>query len=114
MSGFEIIAAVFLIAGFVFLVIATLGLFRFPDFYTRLHSSGIGDTLGAFLVIIGMMILCGLKLITIKVFMIFGVILLTNPMGTNLITMAGIHKHDYQNYNEKVRPSQNDDEKEGE
>lgn len=114
MGIWEIIAAICIIAGLVFLAIATAGLFRFPDFYTRLHSSGIGDTLGALLIIVGMMILCGLKLITIKVFMIFGIILLTNPMGTNLITMAGIHKHDYQNYNEKVRPKQTETEKEGE
>lgn len=103
MSIANIIASVLMILGLVFMAISALGLFKFPDFYTRLHSSGIGDTLGLFLIILGMIVLCGFKLISLKLFLIFGVLLLTNPVGTNLITMAGVHFHDYQKYNEKVR-----------
>lgn len=103
MSIMNIIASILMILGLVFMAISAFGLFRFPDFYTRLHSAGIGDTLGLFLLILGMMIVCGFKLISLKLFLIFGLLLLTNPVGTNLITMAGVHFHDYQKYNEKVR-----------
>ena len=38
----EVITAILLILGFIFLVFSALGVMRLPDFYTRLHSSGIG------------------------------------------------------------------------
>lgn len=103
MSIINIISSICIIVGLIFLAISALGLFRFPDFYTRLHSAGIGDTLGLLLIITGFAILCGFRLITVKLFLVFGLIMLTNPVGTNLITMVGVHFHDYQNYNEKVR-----------
>lgn len=100
MSVQEIIAAVLMLLGFVFMLISALGLFRFPDFYSRLHSTGIGDTLGCTLIIAGMMVLTGLKLITVKILLIPLILFLTSPMATNLIMSAAIHKHDYENYKE--------------
>lgn len=103
MTVWNIIASALILIGLLFMAVSALGLFRFPDFYTRLHSSGIGDTLALLLIILGMIINCGLKLISLKLLLIFGIIILTNPVGTNIITMVGIHFHDYQNYNEKLR-----------
>ncbi len=100
MSVQEIIAAVLMLLGFVFMLISALGLFRFPDLYSRLHSTGIGDTLGCALIIAGMMVLTGLKLITVKILLIPVILFLTSPMATNLIMRAAVHKHDYENYNE--------------
>jgi len=35
-----IVALVLLFSGFFFIVVAALGVIRFPDFYTRLHAAG--------------------------------------------------------------------------
>lgn len=97
----NIIVIVLAVAGLTFLTISVLGLYKFPDFFTRLHAQGVGDTLGALLLILAMVVAAGLKLISIKIFLLFLIIMLTNPLGTNLIMIAAIHNSDYHKYNEK-------------
>lgn len=96
-----IIALVCIGAGVCFMVVGAVAVYRFPDFFTRLHGAGVGDTLGALLVTIGMVILTGLKLLSVKVLLVFLVLLLTNPLGTNLIMIAAVQVHNYQGYNNK-------------
>ncbi|MDD4146671.1 MAG: monovalent cation/H(+) antiporter subunit G, partial [Clostridia bacterium] len=50
------LALIFLLSGFFFITVAALGVIRFPDFYTRLHAAGKGDTLGIALFVIGLAI----------------------------------------------------------
>lgn len=95
------IVAVLALAGLVFMAISFLGIVKFPDFFTRLHAQGVGDTLGALLLILAMMVATGFKLISLKIFLLFFIIMLTNPLGTNLMMIAAIHNKDYQDYNEK-------------
>jgi len=48
-----ILAIIFMIAGLFFFTTGTIGFLRFPDFYSRMHATGKGDTLGALLSLIG-------------------------------------------------------------
>ncbi len=85
-----ILSVLFMCGGFFFFTTATIGLIRFPDFYTRLHATGKGDTLAVFLSLIGLGIyegltLSGLKLILIAVFM-----MLAQPTATHAISRAGL------------------------
>lgn len=92
------ISALLLAAGAIFLWISAIGVVKFPDFYARLHAAGIGDTLGAFLLTLGIMVKAGWTLLSLKVFVVFLLYLLTNPLGTNLIILEAIHAKDYQGY----------------
>ena len=98
----NIIAIVLISLGFIFMLISAVGLFRFPDFYTRLHSTGIGDTLGSLLILLGLIVLIGAKLLSLKIVLIAAILIITSPIGTNLIMSAAIHKHDYEGYNEMI------------
>ena len=51
----DLISAGLLAAGSIFVLIGGFGLIRLPDFYTRLHAAGITDTLGAELILLGLM-----------------------------------------------------------
>ncbi len=51
-----IITAVFLGIGCFFIIVTSIGIVRFPDFYSRLHPAGKTDTVGQALVLIGLMI----------------------------------------------------------
>ena len=57
-------------AGSIFILIGALGLVRLPDFYTRMHAAGVTDTLGAELLLLGMMLQAGLSLVTLKLILI--------------------------------------------
>ena len=48
------VTVVLLSAGLFFFFSATIGFLRFPDFYTRLHAVGKGDTLALLLCVIGL------------------------------------------------------------
>lgn len=108
MSLQNIIAVIFISCGFLYMAIAALGVIKFPDFFTRLHAAGVGDTFGALLITFGIIIYTGFKLLSLKVFIIFFILLLTNPLGTNLIMLAAVYSHNYQNYNYKKRLKNNE------
>ena len=48
MTATMIITAVLIILGLLFMLASLIGIAALPDFFTRLHAQGIGDTLGAF------------------------------------------------------------------
>lgn len=76
-------------AGFCF--IGGLGLLRLPDFYSRIHGSGVTDTLGAGLVLLGLGFQSGLSLVTVKLVMIAIFLLLVSPVATHAIARAARH-----------------------
>ena len=75
-------SAILLSAGSLFILIGALGLVRLPDFYTRMHAAGVTDTLGAELLLLGMMLQAGLSLVTLKLILISLFILRTLPPHT--------------------------------
>lgn len=86
----EALSWVCLAGGSLFVFIGTLGVLRFPDVYTRMHAAGITDTLGAALILFGMMIQAGLGLLSIKLFMMLIFILCTSPVATHALARSAI------------------------
>ena len=84
----DLISAGLLAAGSIFVLIGAFGLIRLPDFYTRLHAAGITDTLGAELILLGLMFQAGLSLVTIKLFLISLFIFFTSPTATHAVANA--------------------------
>ena len=86
----EVIGGVLMVAGAFFALVGGIGLIRLPDFYTRMHAAGITDTLGAGLVLIGLMFSGGLSLATVKLVMILTVLLLTSPTAGHAVARAAL------------------------
>ena len=103
------IAAALIIVGLLFMIASLAGIIRLPDFFARLHAQGVGDTLGAFLILAGMMVWTGANLLSVKILLIFIIIILTNPLGTNLMMIAAINRVDYQGYASKMKGEDNSD-----
>ena len=97
-----IICAILTVLGLVFMTASLIGIAKLPDFFTRLHAQGVGDTIGAFLILAGMMAAAWGGLLPVKILLIFIVIVLTNPIGTNLMMIAAINKEDYLGYRTKM------------
>jgi multicomponent Na+:H+ antiporter subunit G len=94
----SVIAIVFIVGGIFFFATATIGLLRFPDFYTRMHATGKGDTMGAFLTLTGLAIYnlhhgfaLEAILVSIKIMFIAAFIFIANPTATHAITKAGLN-----------------------
>lgn len=93
----DIASWLFIVAGSAGLVISGLGLLRLPDFYTRLHASGVTDTFGAELLIVGMAIQAGFTLLAVKLVIIGLFLFFTGPAAThaaaNAAWVAGLKPH---------------------
>ena len=82
-------------AGLFFFFATTIGLLRFPDFYSRMHAAGKGDTLSSLLMLLGLAIYnlhhisTGSILVTVKILLIIMFIFLASPTATHAIIDAG-------------------------
>jgi multicomponent Na+:H+ antiporter subunit G len=82
---------VLLVLGGAFAIAGGIGLLRLPDFYTRLHAASVTDTMGAGLIILGLMLQAGLTLVTVKLFLIINFLILTGPTATHALAKAARH-----------------------
>jgi multicomponent Na+:H+ antiporter subunit G len=87
----DLLSWISLIAGSVFIIIGTIGLIRFPDFFTRLHAASIVDTLGCIFIMFGLMLQAGLSIVTVKLFLVVVFILLTTPAAAHALAKAALH-----------------------
>ncbi len=84
----EIIAVFFMLAGFFFFFTATVGLLRLPDFYSRMHATGKGDTLAALFSLIGLAVYEGFSITSVKIVLIAVFLFLAQPTATHAISRA--------------------------
>lgn len=87
----QILSGILIAAGAFFYVVGAIGIYRMPDVFTRMHAAGISDTVGAGLLILGMMIAGGFTLVTAKLAIIMGVILFTSPVATHALAQAAMY-----------------------
>jgi len=82
---------VLLVTGGALIIIGGIGLVRLPGFFSRLHAVSIPDTLGAALVVAGLMIQAGLTLVSLKLLLILLFLLFTGPTATHALAKAALH-----------------------
>jgi multicomponent Na+:H+ antiporter subunit G len=81
---------VLLSAGGLFVLVGGIGALRMPNLYTRMHAASVTDTMGAVLVISGIMVQAGLSLATIKLAAILLFLLITSPTSSYALASAAI------------------------
>ena len=79
---------ILIVIGSGFCVIGALGLLRMPDFFTRMHAASLIDTLGAWLLLLGMMLQAGFSLVTVKLIFIVLLLFFTSPTATHALARA--------------------------
>lgn len=84
----EIITGILIFAGCFFIVVASIGIVRFPDFYSRIHPAGKADTLGQALVLLGLIVYEGFSLVSVKLLIVIVFIFIANPTATHAIAKA--------------------------
>lgn len=89
----ELVTGCFLIVGALFLLIGSIGLFRLPDFYMRLHGPTKASTLGIGAILMASIVFFSFKRsgISIKEFLIILFIFLSAPITANMLSKAALH-----------------------
>ena len=80
-----VLTVISLLAGLFFMAVSVVGVIRFPDFFSRLHAIGLGQSLGMGFCCIGLLIYQGPDITGIKIFMVLVVSMLAGPIGTHII-----------------------------
>ncbi|MDH3671812.1 MAG: monovalent cation/H(+) antiporter subunit G [Gammaproteobacteria bacterium] len=91
MAAIDVLSWICLVTGGFFGIVGGIGLLRLPDLFSRFHAAGVTDTLGAGLILIGLMLQAGWSLITIKLVLILGFGLFTSPTATHALAKAALH-----------------------
>ena len=97
----EIASWVLILAGSAFTIIGAVGLLRMPELFTRMHAASVTDTLGAGLLLLGMMLQAGLSLVSVKLLFILALFFFTGPVVTHALAQVALH--------EKITPMLSED-----
>jgi multicomponent Na+:H+ antiporter subunit G len=86
----EILSIIFTVAGLFFLIVAAIGVIRLPDVFSRAHAISLTDSLGAFLMLIGIALHEGLGTNMFKILVVLALIYIINPVITHATIRAAL------------------------
>jgi multicomponent Na+:H+ antiporter subunit G len=84
----NIFISILLVFGALFILIASIGLLRFKDFYSRMHAATKATSFGILLLLIGVILHFGSWNITVKSFLIILFIYTTAPLAAHSIAKS--------------------------
>ncbi len=87
----DIVSGILLIAGVFFGLSGAMGLFRFPDFYTRVHAASVTDSVAAILILGGLLLQTSFDLNTAKLLFILAFLLITSPTASHALAKSARH-----------------------
>ena len=79
-----------LLAGGTFSIIGAVGLVRMPSLFTRMHAASVTDTLGAGLVLLGLLLQAGPTLVALKLIVLGLLIVFASPTATHALAKAAL------------------------
>lgn len=90
-DALDIASWIFLVIGGFLGITGALGLFRFPDFYTRLHAASVTDTLCAGFIVAGLLMQADSAMTVFKLLMILLILLYTSPTAAHALAKSALH-----------------------
>lgn len=84
----DIASWLLMLLGSLAIVTGAIGIVRFPDFYARMHATGITDTAGAELILIAMALQAPSWPVVAKLVFISFFLFMTSPVSTHAIAHA--------------------------
>ena len=85
-----IVAGILILSGLFALGIATIGIFRFSAMLNRIHVASKCDTFGALLILLGLMVMSGWTIFSLKLFLVIVFLWLCNPVASHLIARSEV------------------------
>lgn len=84
----DVVTVASLFAGLFFVIAGSIGVIRLPDFYTRLHSAGVTDTLGAELILFALILQSDSWQVIAKLLLVAFFLFVTTPTSTHAVANA--------------------------
>ncbi len=81
----EIITAICLLIGSTLMLVAAVGLLRFPDLFTRMHAATKVGTVGIIFMVLSVAVYFGDIGVTVRAFLVIAFFFLTAPIAAQII-----------------------------
>lgn len=89
-EALHVLSALCLGGGGLFCMVGGVGLIRMPDFYTRMHAASVIETMGAGLILLGLMLEAGLSLVSVKLAMVGLLLFFASPSASHALARAAL------------------------
>lgn len=87
----DVVSSILLIAGVFFGLSGAIGVFKFPDFFTRIHAASITDSITTILIIGGLLLQTSFDLNTAKLMFILVFLMITSPTASHALAKSARH-----------------------
>ena len=91
MNVLDIVSSILLLTGVFFGLSGAIGLFKFPDFFTRVHAASVTDSIAAILIIGGLLLQTDFDLNTAKLLFILLFLMITSPTASHALAKSARH-----------------------
>ena len=98
----DVLSWALILGGCFFILVGALGLLRMPDVFTRLHAHGVIDTMGAGMILGGLMFQTGLGLVTFKLVLVLVLVWFSSPISTYALARAALKSGEEPYWNEEL------------
>ncbi len=88
----NLLSGISLLAGAFFCLVGAFGQLRMPDFYARMHAASVLETLGAGLILLGLLLQAGFTLVAVKLLMIGLLIFFASPTASHALARAAMSR----------------------
>jgi multicomponent Na+:H+ antiporter subunit G len=85
-----VVGALLILAGLFVFVTAVIGNFRFQFVLNRMQAAALGDTMGIFLCLLGVMVLAGWDAMSLKLILIIVFFWISSPVASHLLVKMEI------------------------
>ena len=82
------LAMALIVAGLFFLVVGSIGILRLPNVFARAHALSVTDSLGAFLVLVGLALYQGFTVNLLRILIVLALIYMLNPVISHATVRA--------------------------
>ncbi len=87
-GALDVLSWACLLTGSFFALVSSLAMLRLPDFYSRVHGASITDTMGAGLILLGLVFQAGFSLVTVKLALVLMFLVITGPTASHALAKA--------------------------
>jgi len=84
------VAALFIVAGGLFGLVAAIGVLRLPDLFTRMHAASKAGLVGSGMTLVGIAIVAGESAIILRAVLGIVFLALTTPVSAHLLARAAL------------------------
>lgn len=94
----DVLSWIFLVGGSFFSIVGGVGIVRLPEFFSRMHGGGVTDTLGAGMIVIGLVFQAPViiaepkdaALVIVKLLTILFFLMITSPSSCHALAKSAL------------------------